>query len=242
MVKNYLVCAIRSVANGWCGRPGDQADYLRRKYLEMYEIRTASFRKFVKEPFEIILWQDPVKDNEHWARENWLEIQRLWHSEPCNIFWAGADTFMLQETELFSDRFQEYRLFNFTDPKSHPDFPKYYNDDIQYYPHTMSEAVWSLGDELWKHAESHPERLWGFDQLRHNHMFWAQKISDQDRCHPKMAYQAMNMRDLTEETRHYHDKWNGELIGNSHILHFHGSRQAEKVVMIMQELAKMRGI
>jgi hypothetical protein len=76
-------------------------------YQEMYRLRLASFKHFVKETFKEILWTAPATNGDTCAYQNWLDIKELWHKEPCNIFWAGADTLMIQPTELFSDKFME---------------------------------------------------------------------------------------------------------------------------------------
>jgi hypothetical protein len=149
---------------------------------------------------------------------------------------------MIQPTELFSDRFTEYRLFNYTDPKSYGDFAHQFNDDIQYYPHTMSTDVWKLGEEWLAQRETHPDRNWGFDQLRHNAMFWSQDIDESDRLHPEMAYQAMNLRVLAQNAVDWHNEWNRIAINQAHILHFHGSRGSQAVTNIMKELCNQLGI
>jgi hypothetical protein len=150
---------------------------------------------------------------------------------------------MIQPTELFSDRFTEYRLFNYTDPKSYGDFTHHFNDDIQYYPHTMSTDVWKLGEEWLTQRETHPDRNWGFDQLRHNAMFWSQNIPDSDRLYPMMAYQAMKLRSLSDQRMvNAHNKWNGIDINQAHMLHFHGSRGSQAVINIMKEICNQLGI
>ena len=206
MVKNYLVSAVRPIRNGWMDADSSQ---LYKDYREMYEISLASFCRFVREPF-------------------------LWHREPCNIFWAGADTLMLKPTDLFGRKFQEYRLFNHTDPREINGHP-YYNNDLQYYPHTMSEDVWKYGDDLWAQCETHPDRNWGFDQQRNNAMFWSQKVPDPH--HPEMAYQAMNMRSLDFNVLAWHDQWNGITFDQAHILHFHASRGSRAVIELMKKLS-----
>lgn len=234
MVKNYLVCAIRPVRDGWMGQNSQD---LHQAYQKLYQISVASFRRFVYEPFETILWTDPVENNFECNKANWNAIKELWHREPCNIFWAGADTFMMRPTALFGSAFREYRLFNYTDPRSHKDFPHYFNDDIQYFPHTMSESVWRLGEDMLAEADAHPEKQWGFDQLRHNAMFWSQDIPMTLRTHPTMAYQAQHLRTLDPATIAWHNEWNGVDINNANILHFHASRGTEAVYAIMQDLA-----
>jgi len=240
MVKNYIVGAARKITNGWHLEHNQD---LYQKYLEMYAMRLASFRKFVQEPFEAILWTEEVADNEEYTKANWQATWDLWHSEPCNIFWSGCDTMMIQSTSIFSDHFKEYRMFNFTDPKTHPDLPHYFNDDIMYYPHTMSEDTWQLGQDLWKLCETDPERKWGFDQRRHNSMFWSQNIPMADRFHPKLAYQAPWLRNLDDQNQiAVCNWWNNVELVNAHIIHFHGSRGSQAVIDIMSRFCKDLGI
>ena len=239
MVKNYLVCAVRPVTDNWMNQASAN---LHADYSEMYQISLASFQRFVQEPFETVVWTDPVANNEEYTLANWKATVALRNSGPCNIFWAGADTMMVQPTSLFSDRFSEYRLFNYTDPKNHTEFPRYFNDDIMYYPHTTSDEVWELGEQWWSNMENHPNRNWGFDQLRHNAMFWSQDIPDSDRLHPEMAYQAMKIRSLTEQELIDHNSWNSININSAHILHFHGSRGSQAVIAIMKRLSNHLGI
>jgi len=239
MVKNYLVCSVRPISENWMNQDSSQ---LHLDYQEMYRLRLASFKHFVKEPFEAVAWTDPATNSDTCTYQNWLDIKELWHKEPCNIFWAGADTLMIRPTELFSDKFPEYRLFNYTDPRSYGDFAHHFNDDIQYYPHTMSNDVWKLGEEWLTQRETHPDRNWGFDQLRHNAMFWSQDIPDSDRLHPEMAYQAMNLRSINPDVIGQHNGWNSLSIEQAHILHFHGSRGSQAVINIMKEICNQLGI
>jgi hypothetical protein len=233
MVKNYLVCAIRPIKEGW---HLEKNQNLFEKYHEMYVMRLASFKKFVLEPFEAVLWIEPVDNNDQYTEHNWNSIKELWHHEPCNIFWAGADTLMIKPTSLFGEQFKEYRMFNYTDPRSHREFEHHFNDDIQYYPHTMSEETWTVGETYWAQRENHPDRHWGFDQLRHNAMFWNQDILITDRLHPAIAYQAMNLRNLNNDVILAHNAWNQIDINQAHILHFHASRGSQAVIDLMKIL------
>lgn len=242
MVKNYMVSAVRPIRTTWMNR---DAKDLHEQYLEMYKMSVASFRRWVEEPFETVLWEEPADNNDHYTQLNWQAIRDLWLSEPCNIFWAGADTIMVKSTSLFSDRFKEYRLFNYTEPKTHKEVEHYYNDDIQYYPSTMTQEIWELGENLWARREDHAERHWGFDQIRHNAMFWAQDIPDSDRLHPELAYQAFaanfaingdhnNIHSLREFN--FLNEWNGIDVQSAHILHFHASRGTDQVISLMKNL------
>jgi hypothetical protein len=235
MVKNYLVSAVRPIRSGW---HIEKNKSLYANYQKMYSMSLASFREFVMEPFDEICWTDDVDDNDQYTIENWRAIRDLWHSEPCNIFWAGADTLMTQPTSLFGDRFPEYRLFNFTDPRTHRHFQYYFNDDIQYYPHTMSAEIWNLGEKLWEQRDTDPDRYWGFDQNRHNTMFWTQDIAVTDRLHPEMAWQAMHLRSMDPNMINWHAHWNQLAFEQAHILHFHASRGSQAVINLMQDLCE----
>jgi hypothetical protein len=134
-------------------------------------------------------------------------------------------------------------LFNYTDPKNHNEFAHYFNDDVMYYPHTTSSEVWDLGEQWWSNIENHPDRNWGFDQLRHNAMFWSQDIPESDRLHPKLAYQAMNLRSLSDQrVIDAHNAWNGIALNQAHVIHFHGSRGSQAVISIMKEICSQLGI
>jgi len=239
-IKNYLVSSVRPIRNGWHMEKNQD---LFKTYGEMYQIRLASFRKFCQEPFEAVLWTDPVDDSDTCTEANWKAIKELWDNEPCNVFWAGADTFMIQPTSLFGDRYKEYRLFNYTDPRSHGEFAHHFNDDVQYYPHTMSKEIWAVGEKYFEQRETHPDRHWGFDQLRHNAMFWAQDIPDEDRVHPEMNYMCHNLRSDHPAELEATRLWNSGLpLPNANILHFAASRGSRQVVNMMQVLCQELGI
>jgi hypothetical protein len=98
----------------------------------------------------------------------------------------------------------------------------------------MAQDVWQYGEDLWAQCETHPDRNWGFDQLRNNAMFWSQKVTDPH--HPELAYQAMNMRSLDYNVIAWHDHWNGISFDQAHILHFHASRGSRAVIDLMKKL------
>ena len=235
-VKNYLVSAVRPIRDGWHQEKNQD---LYKAYNEMYKMRLASFRKFCLEPFEDVLWTEPADDSDTCTYQNWIDIKQLWHREPCNIFWAGADTIMVRPTSLFGDRFKEYRLFNYTDPRAHKEFAHHFNDDVQYYPHTMLPEIWELGERYWEQRASHPDRAWGFDQLRHNAMFWAQGMPNEDRLHPSMNYMCHNMRDSNPKTLAAVQKWNSNCsLAQAQIVHFAASRGSQQVISIMKEFCQ----
>ena len=237
-VRNYLVTAVRPISQGWHLESNQD---LYHAYGRMYHMMLASWQRFSHCDFIPVLLTAEVENNRDYCVQNWRAIRDLWHQESCNIVWAGADTLMIQPTVLFGG-FNQYRLFNYTEPRQHESLPQYFNDDIQYFPHSMSQQTWDLGEELLANFYSHPEGNWGYDQIRHNLMFWDQDIDEQDRCHPKLAWQAMRLRSLDQEAIGWHESWNNCRLGDAHILHFHASRGSEAVINIMQQICDKLGI
>lgn len=237
-MKNYVVSAVRPISEGWHLEKNQD---LYKNYQIMAKISKASFEKFCQEPFEYILWEEDALNSDDCTFKNWRDIKQLWHSEPCNVFWAGADTLMVRPTNIFG-RWQEFRLFNYTDPKSHGVFVHYFNDDVRYFPASMSAETWDLGESLWSQRETSPDRHWGFDQNRHNQIFWSQPIPDQDRHHPEMNWMAMNLRSLDANVVAWHEHWNNCPINRANILHFNASRGSEATIRIMRVICQQLGI
>lgn len=238
VVKNYLVTAVRPITSGW-HLEGNQDLY--QNYQIMYRMMLASWQRFSHQEFEPVLLTGEVENNREYCIENWRALRELWLREPCNIVWAGADTIMVQPTELFG-RFKEYRLFNFTEPRTHAAVRQYYNDDIQYFPHTMSEHTWAFGESLIPNMYTDPEGNWGYDQVRHNHMFWQECMAIDDRCHPDLAWQAMRMRSFDPHVVAWHERWNNCELSKARIIHFHASRGSDEVIEIMRQICDKLGI
>jgi hypothetical protein len=239
-MKNYLVTAIRPISSGTLNYK-DPELYL--EYKKMWKMSLASYKKFIQESFEVVVWNDPVPDVDTHCTENWYAIKELWHKEPCNILWVGADTLMIQPTSIFNARFSEFRMFNTTDPKEVPEFPTYLNDDVRWYPYTMSEKVWKIGENLLKYKDNSDSKQWGFDQLRHNAMFWAQDIPEEDRLHPEMNYMCHNLRSDHPAELEATRVWNsGISLKDANILHFCASRAPGQVINMMKEISQELGI
>jgi hypothetical protein len=106
----------------------------------------------------------------------------------------------------------------------------------------MSQDVWTLGESLWSERETSPDRHWGFDQNRHNRMFWSQDIAPADRIHPDMNWMAMNMRSLDANVVAWHEHWNNCAIRNASILHFNASRGSAATIHVMRVICQQLGI
>lgn len=238
-MKNYLVGSIRpsiKIWNPWAGRGDDQNQAAHLKpYHDMYALSRRSAQKFLQGPYEEVFYQAPVLDARMFQIAQWYMIKELWFKEPCNILVMGADTLFVKPTEIFG-KFNEMRLFNYSDPKTHTLFPNNFNDDIRYYPSTMDPEVWELGERRMADWWSSDEADWACGQNIHNYMFWSQGLSLEQALQPKLAWQALPYGpDKCAE-------FNGCPITDAQIMHFHGSRGANDRLQLMQILAQTFGI
>ena len=133
-MKNYLVGAVRPVSTTWgyWKTQEEEAKALEghKKYEDMYKISRASACKFLQGEWEEVKFTAPVLDARLYQIAQWYCIKELWHREPCNILAMGADTLFIKPTEIFG-RYNTMRMFNYTDPRTHKEFPHYFNDDIR---------------------------------------------------------------------------------------------------------------
>lgn len=238
-MKNYLVGAVRPVSTTWGYWKTQEEETIalqeHKKYQDMYAISRASARKFLQGNWEEIKFTAPVLDARLYQIAQWYTIKELWHREPCNILAMGADTLFIKPTEVFG-KYSKMMMFNYTDPRSHQEFPHYFNDDIRYYPADMDPAVWSLGERKMGEWFTHTEGNWAWGQLIHNYQFWSQDITVDQVLDPKMAWQAFALN------KEHGDAWNGLPLEQANVMHFHGSRDSDVRVSVMQNLAKQLDI
>lgn len=244
MVKNLLVGSVRPVIKTWysdraAGATVDNRDRDQHLgfYQSMYRVSRASARKFLAGDWQEVLHTAPCLDARMFQIAQWYLVKELWFSEPCNILCMGADTMFVKPTEVFG-RWNHMRLFNHTDPKSHPEFLSYFNDDVRYFPHDMDAAVWELGERRMSEWFSHQQAHWDLGQLINNTMFWSQPIASTDRLHPGMNWMSHNLRDLSQSSLDLTQRWNGLPFSAVHVMHFNGSRGPQATLDIMQQTAE----
>lgn len=243
-IKNYLVSSIFNVKTtkwAWTDR-ANEGD-IRMYYHKMYDISVASFEHFLEGDFTVICWAGSVENPTHIARRNWDLIRDLWSSHECNILWHGPDTQMIQPTEIFG-RYQDFELFSWTDPKSIADVENYFNNDIRYFPSTMSQDVWAVGDKLVETWDtSNTDQGWNYEQIMHNKMFWSQPGRTlENSLRPDMVYQAQWLPSADDAVKARQDDWNGGVLEDAHIIHWHGSRSAQAKLSAMQQFAQVTGV
>lgn len=238
-MKNYLVGAVRPVSTTWgyWKTQEEEAKALQehKKYDDMYRISRASARKFLAGDWQEKKFTAPVLDARLYQIAQWYVIKELWHQEPCNILAMGADTLFIKPTEIFG-QFDQMRMFNYTDPKSHAEFPNYFNDDIRYYPASMDPEVWNIGERAMGQWFTHKEGNWAWGQLIHNYQFWSQGLTIEQALIPRLAWQAFALN------KEHGDAWNGLPLEQAQVMHFHGSRDSDSRVQVMTQIAQQLNI
>lgn len=237
-MKNYVVwtnCQVNETEQRFgiepCADPRVTADY-----DTMFKYSIASARKFLKGPWEPVVFTEPAENRVEMFKSNWQRLRDLWHAEPCNILYLDSDTIFLKPTEIFG-RFDEYRLFNWTTPAQHEQFENYFNAAVRYHPHTMSAETWTIGDAI---AANWNLDIWDQEQIIFNKMFWSQGLTFEDAHHPELNWQAPTGTTLQELAQHA--QFNSFPIQHARILHYHGTRSSTRGQDVAALLAKLTGV
>ena len=240
-IKNYVVCAHRRIkSTKWVWKDTAAEGDIYNNYYKMALLSLGSAKHFLEGDWEYILFDDEIDNiNQAMPRNNDL-IYDLWHSEPCNILWVGPDVQFKKPTKLFGE-FDNFRLFNWTDPKSWYEPNQYnlkfdylFNNDLQYYPSTLSPEIWQLERDMraeWLLNDSMDS--YNNQQLIHNLMFWSQRLTWEDAHRPDLFYQAhlLPWHDISVM-----DEWNQYKMEDANVIHWHGSRDSNVKLDCMQKL------
>lgn len=236
-IKNFLVqtlIRVNSTDYGWKDR-SDEGD-LYNLYKQLQLLSKSSYKHFLQGEWEYVLLETEVNNVLDVFRYNFKSIHdlKLKHG-PCNILFCGLDTQMLKPTEIFG-QFENFMMFNYTDPKRTNLFPHNFNCDVRYYPAEMPDAWWEFSLE-----EEAKIKIWEDEQNIYNAMLWSQGLESTDVLHPKLAYQGFMMADHTHN-RELADNWNGIKFEDAQIVHWHSSRGAQNRIDTMTKLAQELGI
>lgn len=240
-VKNYVVCAHRRIkSTKWVWKDTIDEGNIYENYYKMALLSLGSAKHFLKGEWEYILFDEDINSINEAMPLNSDRVYELWHSEPCNILWVGPDVQFKRPINFFG-QFDEFRLFNWTDPKSW-DTPNQYdlqfyhlfNNDLQYYPSTMNPDLWKIERAMradWRIDESMDS--YNNQQLIHNAMFWSQGLAWEDAHRPMLFYQAhwLPWQDISTM-----DEWNQAKFEDAAIVHWHGSRNSPIKLECMQKL------
>jgi len=156
----------------------------------------------------------------------------------------GPDNFMQKPTKIFGE-FDDFMMFNYTDPKSSSEKNKwdiqhkhFFNADVRYYPHTMSQDIWDMGLKL---AEDWDFDCWNTEQIILNKMLWDQPNRTLENTRqPNLAYQGhlLFANDQFQANMHRSNLWNESNFDEANIIHFHGSRNAPNKLQLMYAMYK----
>lgn len=234
-MKNYLLGSVRpslKIWEPWTGA-GDAPDPLGKAqvYEQMYALSRNSAKKYLAGEWEEIKFTAPVLDARFFQIALWYLIKELWHKEPCNILVMGSDTLFIRPTEIFG-KFNEMRMFNYSDPKHLTEVPHNFNADVIYYPATMDPRVWEMGERRMGDWLSHEDSDWALGQHILNGMIWSQGISVEEMLKPEYAWQVLGQEIEQAE------RWNNCSLDNAMVLHFHGSRGNESRLDSMKSFAE----
>ena len=220
--------AVTQVEHGLapCGTPTARA-----AYDQMFELSRRTVRHYLAGEYQEHVLTQPARNRNELFRRTYQYLRRLWRREPCNILFLDSDTVMTAPTQVFG-RYQEFRMFNWTDPKSHPNFPNYYNCAVRYFPHSMSRRIWDIGDY---HYARWNYDIYAHEQEMYNHMFWAQGIPAHEAHEPAMNFQ-MPGASTPEELAAW-QIWNNCRFNQIKIIHYHGTRGPERAIQLARALS-----
>lgn len=161
MVKNFVVSALYKI-------PGHNYKYY--KNLEKYSNLT--YKKNLKNVDKFILFTGEKTNHQHMFYDIFLKTWELWKSEPCNIFFHDIDSLCLKELDIFSNNFNNFRLFNFAVAPNHKEIGVnvFFSCASRYFSHNMNKDLWLLGDKLWKKHINNTS-IWNIEQRIYNRMF-----------------------------------------------------------------------
>ena len=138
-------------------------------------------------------------------------------------------------------------MFNWTDPKSwheanqyNKGFDNLFNNDLQYYPHNMDPALWTIEREMraaWDNSDGMSS--YNNQQIIHNTMFWSQNLAWSDAHHPELFYQAQWLPWHPLEAQ---DEWNGCKYEDAQVIHWHSSRHSPTKLECMRQVNEALGV
>jgi hypothetical protein len=152
----------------------------------------------------------------------------------------------VKPTKIF-DVFNEFRLFNWTDPKSwyepnqyNKTFDNLFNNDLQYYPHNMNPELWRVERQMRSEWQPGSDmNNYNNQQIIHNTMFWSQGLDWSDAHRPDLFYQAQWLPWQPVESQ---DEWNQCSYSEASVIHWHSSRHSPTKLECMRQVNESLGV
>jgi hypothetical protein len=208
---------------------------VRNRYTQMQQLSELSARRFLRGPWEPVIFRDPALTRRSMFRDNWYRIWDLWHQEPCNILYLDSDTLFVNEVDPWQ-KSHNFQLFNHSFSKGPACFAHYFNAGVRWYPHTMSQDLWDLGASL---SETWDLDIWDQEQIIFNHMLWCEHSALSEVHEPRMNWSAHLGADLDELAQL--EQANTCAWNQAWIVHYHGSRSSERGWRLAQIMAQRTG-
>jgi len=200
----------------------------------MHEITLKTLKKFVNGDWELIFLNEETENIKETFRKNFYDIHDLWTQEPCNILYCGIDVQAIAPVDIF-EKYDDFRMFNYTDPRSFQDITNFFNADVRYYSSTMRQEIWDLGLNI---AKNWDMVEWNTEQVILNKMMWAQGLTIEQAHKPQLAYQGFALPNYKTEL----DAWNGCRLEDSQLIHWHGSRGVDEKLNLIRQIAEQTGV
>ncbi len=204
-------------------------------YKQVQQISYNSHRKNIQGDWQYVLLQKDLEHPFEIFENTFRRVAELWLEGDTNILFFGLDTMTIKPTDIF-EQFEDFMMFNYTDPKTNSVYKHNFNCDVRYYPATMS-------NDLVLHSLEQCDKLvkWEDEQNIYNHMLWSQPNRNiENTLHPHLAYQGANLLlDNWQQRKEYENKWNGIQLKDAHIVHLHTSRDVLKKLELMKQLEKL---
>lgn len=227
--KNYKI----QDHSKWYSDRSAEASHLVEDYSAMENILTTTAKKHVADLDDVIIHKGEADNIRDVFKIHFKEIHELW-KEGHNILYCDLDAMFLKPVEYFG-KFNEFRMFNLTDPTSTHDthydikFDNFFNCGIRYYPQDMSDEVWDLGLQMLENWN--PDR-WDCEQVIYNAMMFSQPITAQEVYDPRLSFQ-MLFEDPNDKRN---TQFNRIHISDACAVHLHGSRNSRSRLDTMSVL------
>lgn len=239
-MKNILVKSLFEIQDtDWHIRDRSKETDLYKKYVEMHQLSTGSFKKHLKGNWEFKFISGKVQNVNEAFQKTFYAIYDLWKQGNTNIFYTDPDTVAIQDIDPWNMS-EWFMMFNYTEPKkfNNPNrynrqFDHFFNAGVRLFPAGMQQKTWDTGLDMAKHWDS---STYDTEQIILNSMLWDQGVSISQVLRPAWSYQA---HWLPAAPVWAQNLWNGIDINQSAIIHTHSSRDIDKKLQLMKQLAQL---
>lgn len=234
-MKNYFVQNLCKIVNEDSHKREQEIPLQEKNYYPLYQelqkISYSTFKHHMQGDWEYVLLEAEVNHVFEVFKLNFEEIYKLGANGDANILFCGLDTTMIAPTEIFG-RWDNFMMFNHTDPKKSQKFQNNFNCDVRYYPATMDKKWWDYTLEKMDSL-----KVWSDEQDIYNDILWGQGAKVEDVRHPELSFQAHMMPNLDTriDEANYYNQFD---INDAHIIHWHSSRGIENRVALMKDVCE----